>query len=409
MTYLREEVFPSFLDFTGYKELGLKQREGKMRNKIKIISVLLLISVFAILNSCQRQKAEWKGTIEELDGVTVVKNPKEPMYEEDILILEEELSIENEEVEEEYLFQNVTRLVVDDEENIYVCDSKAAHIIVFDSKGNHLRTIGKRGQGPGEMMWPGVIQVFLQEELIVTDLPQARVHFFTLDGKFLRQLSTRTRAWFRGPKVDSKGNMVVEYGIFGDENKTVVKKIDSELKPIFDIVSLPLASRPPNLISYFEWRYGNMVWDVSKEDNIIWGDITKYEIYVYNPEGKLIKKVIRDYEGVEVTKAEEEKLWKDWYGDIPIPPQMKLEFPKKYPPFMHFTCDENGRYIVQTYDKTEDGERNYYDVFDSEGKYIARISLKFSPIIWKKNKLYTIEEDDEGFQVVKCYKVTWNY
>ena len=49
------------------------------------------------------------------------------------------------------------------------------------------------------------------------------------------------------------------------------------------------------------------------------------------------------------------------------------------------------------------------DMFDSEGKYIARISLKFSPIIWKKKKLYTIEEDDEEFQVVKRYKVTWNY
>jgi hypothetical protein len=29
---------------------------------------------------CSSQKTEWHGTIEEADGVTVVKNPKEPMY-----------------------------------------------------------------------------------------------------------------------------------------------------------------------------------------------------------------------------------------------------------------------------------------------------------------------------------------
>jgi len=28
---------------------------------------------------------------------------------------------------------------------------------------------------------------------------------------------------------------------------------------------------------------------------------------------------------------------------------------------------------------------------------------------WQYRKFYTIEEDKEGFQVVKIYEVTWNY
>jgi len=44
------------------------------------------------------------------------------------------------------------------------------------------------------------------------------------------------------------------------------------------------------------------------------------------------------------------------------------------------------------------------DVFDSNGKYIVRISLKYRPQAWKNNRLYTIEEDEEGYQVVKRYK-----
>ena len=45
----------------------------------------------------------------------------------------------------------------------------------------------------------------------------------------------------------------------------------------------------------------------------------------------------------------------------------------------------------------------------SEGKYIAKIPFKVRPQTWKKNKLYTIEEDEEGYQYIKRYKVTWKY
>ena len=73
-----------------------------MKNKIKIASIVislsafsvaLLILVFFLFVSCEKQKTEWKGTIEKVSGVTVVKNPKEPIYEEDVFGLDEELTI----------------------------------------------------------------------------------------------------------------------------------------------------------------------------------------------------------------------------------------------------------------------------------------------------------------------------
>jgi hypothetical protein len=49
-----------------------------MRNKSAVLSVLLFLSVLIILISCSEQKAKWGGTIEEEDGITVIRNPKEP-------------------------------------------------------------------------------------------------------------------------------------------------------------------------------------------------------------------------------------------------------------------------------------------------------------------------------------------
>ena len=54
-----------------------------------------------------------------------------------------------------------------------------------------------------------------------------------------------------------------------------------------------------------------------------------------------------------------------------------------------------------------DGDGFYYDVFDPEGKFIAKIQLNSIPQYWKNSKMYSIEVDEEGFQAVKRYKVAW--
>ncbi len=52
---------------------------------------------------------------------------------------------------------------------------------------------------------------------------------------------------------------------------------------------------------------------------------------------------------------------------------------------------------------------DYYDIFDAKGRYIAEVNLKTSPHLFKNNKMYSVEEDEDGFHVLKRYKVTWDY
>ncbi|MDH5203993.1 MAG: hypothetical protein OEW69_12160, partial [Nitrospirota bacterium] len=151
-------------------------------------------------------------------------------------------------------------------------------------------------------------------------------------------------------------------------------------------------------------------WEVTREDNIIWGFPDKYELNVLNPEGKLLKKIVKDHTLIKITQEEKDNTIKEtWGGYENIPSEIKLSWDKYHNAFMFLILDEEERIFVRTYEKALDGMTYYYDVFDSEGKYIAKIPLKARPQVWKKNKLYTIEEDEEGFQVVKRYKVTWKY
>ncbi|MHA2053788.1 MAG: 6-bladed beta-propeller, partial [Candidatus Hodarchaeales archaeon] len=93
--------------------------------------------------------------------------------------------------------------------------------------------------------------------------------------------------------------------------------------------------------------------------------------------------------------------------------ELKIIFPNYFPAFRDISVDEKGRIFLRTYEKVKDKENFFYfDVFDSEGKHIAKVPMFVSlnrPFVWKNNKLYTVDEDEEGFQVVKRYKVTWKY
>jgi hypothetical protein len=376
-----------------------------MKNTTKIISIIIFLSASLMLVSSGGQKAEWKGKIDEENGVTVVRNPKEPMYGEEVFSIKEELSIGVAKGNEEYMFSQARDIAVDEEEKIYILDMKECHIKVFNKNGEYLKTIGKEGQGPGEMRLPGALVITPQQEILVNDSSARKLHFFTLDGKFLRAVSQTKMFLFSSPKADQKGNIVAGYMIAGQEVIYELKKFDPQLKELFTIFSTRILKYP-----YLNPFFPRCYWEVTKENNITWGFPDKYELNVLNPGGKLLKKIVKDHTPIKITQEEKDDIINETFGGYDnLASDAKLLWDKHHNAFIYLSLDEAGRIFVRTYEKAADGKIYYYDVFDSEGKYIAKIPLKARPIVWKMNKLYTIEEDEEGLQIVKRYRVSWKY
>ena len=73
-----------------------------MKSRILFLSVILLSFSIVQIHGLS-QDVKWKGTIEDEDGIKVIRNPKEPLYGEITFELEEDLSIGNEE-DESYMF-----------------------------------------------------------------------------------------------------------------------------------------------------------------------------------------------------------------------------------------------------------------------------------------------------------------
>lgn len=148
-----------------------------------------------------------------------------------------------------------------------------------------------------------------------------------------------------------------------------------------------------------------LCWAIDKNDNIVFGYTDKYEFNVLSPEGNLKRKIIKKYTPLKISR-DEKKKFREQVKDIK---NTKLNIPRFYPPYDLFMLDDECRIFAQTSEESKNGAGFYYDVFDPEGRYIAKILLKFYPRAWKRGKLYTIESDEEGFQAVKRYKVIWKY
>lgn len=360
---------------------------------------IFLFFVFSI--ACTHPKNDWQGTIEEVDGVTIVKNPKEPIYEYDVFNFKEELTIGEIEGREEYIFSDVRSIAVSEDEKIFVLDTKECHIKVFSEKGNYLKTIGKKGQGPGEMQIPMSVQITPQKEIMVNDSEKLQLLFFSLEGEFLRGVSTAKMRNFIGPKVDYKGNIITSYNIPGPTMKSVLIKLNSELDPIFPIHTLELF-RLPVMNPFFPQFF----WQITKDNNLLWGISTDYEINVMNSEGELIKRILKEYNPVEITEEDKEERLKYLFGDGPVPKGVNIKWPKHNWVFNDLCIDEYGNIFVGIFEKNQNRSEYCYDIFDCKGRYIAKIPLPIQPQVWKKNKLYAIEKDGEGYQFIKRYRVT---
>lgn len=73
---------------------------------------------------------------------------------------------------------------------IFVADGVEQNVVVLDGAGLRLRSIGKRGAGPGELREPRGLAI-ADEKLYVADSGNHRVSVFALDGKFERALGRR--------------------------------------------------------------------------------------------------------------------------------------------------------------------------------------------------------------------------
>ncbi len=116
-----------------------------MKQETHLGSIAAISCVMAVIVFCAQAEGQWKGSMTtDKNGVTIVRNPKEPMYGGSVISFEEELRITGGQGEQ--AFMNLVSVGVDGDGRIYLLDGKAANIKVYDGSGRFLKIMGRRGQ-----------------------------------------------------------------------------------------------------------------------------------------------------------------------------------------------------------------------------------------------------------------------
>lgn len=352
--------------------------------------VLYVVFAFFLLFSyCSREKTYTEDIV---NGVRVIHNLK-PKYDKPDVGLEFVQTIGKLDGENSnYLLHKPYNIAVDDEGYFYVLDSGNNRIQKFNSKGEYILTIGRKGQGPGEFGYLIDIQIINNEIIRVIDSGNMRVSFFDLTGKFIKH-------------VMPAGNIGTAQ--FCTENNLVLSGLNAEiLKPGADLKNIMNKELP--LLSVFDInggflyefgkakKYGNQIMNIK-------GNVVQYtfdekgshyvsywcrnRIEKYSPDGKLLLRISRELNYPETEVLENRR-----------------------DPANHFSeavgIDEKGRIWIQTNKRQLDksdrletlkGSDLYLlEVYDTNGILLERIG---SPGNWNcylkkvsKNKLYFMDD-----------------
>jgi hypothetical protein len=368
-----------------------------LRNRM----IALLAIVAACLISAQAQ--DWKGRIVKEGDITVVQNPKDPIHSGPVLGLKEDWTIGGKSKAGDQALAKPWCIAVDEEGLLYVLDVQDACVKVFDGTGTYVRAIGRRGQGPGEI--GAAFSIMIPEKskiLIFNDVGGRRLAFFSLGGMFQKNLPVR--GLFDDPIIDSHFDIYV--------NSTDIRNRRESLKKMNPDMTAVLAEifDQPSDESHNPFK-ARTRWILDTEDHFILGRATSYEFDFFDNRGVLSRKIRRDYDPQKVSKADVDEFLK---RGAPPGVNPTYDFSTHHAYYRSFFVDDMGHLFVQTWERNAGNTQDVHDVFDSLGRFVGRIAMPrhedlINPTIrvLKKGKFYAIEPDDEGYNVVKRYSVTW--
>jgi hypothetical protein len=376
---------------------------------MKKLITLLLAFLIGTAAACSKKADSWKGRIELEDGIKVTLNPKEPLLSPEAITLTSELVIGRESDRKgTVIFRNLAPYGCVDTDisgNIYILDSGADTIFKVDPQGDLLKSFGRHGQGPGEFQSPGFIKVMPDGAIAVVDDIGHKLVRFDKDGTFLGEDRINVLPEITVPSVDSQGGIVAMLMEEGERLALSMNRIlpglretirfaEKETRRIFDGSTLDL------YVPQFRFA-------LTGNDHIVWGFQNDYLLNISNLDGKILRKIRKDYDLIPITEADFRARLKDAFQGRSAPQNITPVHPPHYWPFSLLIADEKGRILARTPAKSPDGKMKY-DLFDEEGKFVASIGLGGFAVRWKDDRLFVLEESPETGQVLRCLSVHWN-
>jgi len=300
-----------------------------------------------------------------------------------------------------------------DQSQLYLTDGTS--ILIYDLETLKLKKkFGKTGEGPGEFMGnpqsghaPLTIDV-RTKDIIVNSFN--KLSFFSKDGTLIKEHKVSS---FTSGFVALGKNFAAETLLMQEERFWLCNIFDSNLIKGKEIVRVKHYFQGPGKgfkvlsISRLYIPYDNKLF-------VSWGQ--EFKIDVYDPDGKELYSITRDYEKVKVTENIKEGIIKYFKTDPnlkKIYPMLKpVIFPDVYPAIRAMALNKGKIYAV-TYKKDKSGSKTECLIMDLKGKLLNTVYLDltvkdifmFYPFTISNDTVYQLVETSDDLWELKVTKI----
>lgn len=92
--------------------------------------------------------------------------------------------------DENFIFRNPIDMKINENGLIHILDSRNNNVKIFNTRGEYLKTIGTKGQGPGDLLNPSSMDLDKNGNIVIADYGNYRVQIYDLKGKYLKSFKT---------------------------------------------------------------------------------------------------------------------------------------------------------------------------------------------------------------------------
>jgi hypothetical protein len=307
---------------------------------------------------------------------------------------------------------------VDGQGRIFALDPSNFRVVVFDSSGRHLRTVGRKGGGPGELERPAMLSVAPDGTAAVVDWGKGALVRFAPDGTPLADArfsevglpigfaaQTADTVWFRVRRY-GKGSLTEELVRFtGGDAQTVFELTLEVGPPIRFSCGIGLSASERIFSRGLVWHVSATRLAVSRRPG--------YAVDIFQG-GTLAASVRRAGEPRRATRemalrevGEGMTIRVEGAGNCVVPPEEVIEkrgYADVVPAIRGIALAPDGWLWVQRY--TLPGEPRKIDVFDETGAYVGTLTGRALPIAFLPNgDILERVADELGIQRLVVYRI----
>ena len=325
------------------------------------------------------------------DGVLHILNGSQPSGDRQVLEFTESWRVGGDDGED--FFGMISKVVIGPEGTIYLLDTRLSEVPVYSSSGERLNTLSRQGEGPGEVNTPsnllfmpdgtlGIVQVFPGKitKIQLDGTPAGVVNVGGGDptsGGFLQvydcmrsgdDLVISGEAISQSQTSQTRTNFL---GIFDQEGNEKIRLL--ETPRIFDFTNAKFDETVNFAVDFRKFAVGpdGRIYAATARD--------EYIVKVFNPDGTVDRIIEREYESVQRTDEEYNRVKTTMETAIRAPFPVEITVSHTEPDISTVEIGPDGLVWVRTSHGVidqPDGILMTVDVFDLDGHFVRQVAAR---------------------------------